>query len=155
VSKIQNTQRYSSSMSDLWKNTEKVMDEVAPLLKSAENTTFEDRKFTYARGGPGGVIPFRTAAEKSWVALSQGTDVLVEHFLHKVPKGNYDRRLALREMEARWPDLASKHFYDRYGALTYYLRNNKDYFSTLDLDMLKFEVSRLRAYLADIKTTIK
>jgi hypothetical protein len=155
LSKILNTQRYSSSMSDLWKSTEKLVEEIGPLLKAAENTSFEDRKFTYARGGPGGVLPFRAASEKAWVALSQSTDVFVEHFLHKVPKGNYARRLALREIEARWPELASKHFYERYGSLTNYVRNQKDYFSTMDLEMLKFEVSKLKAYMADIKAAMR
>ena len=155
MSKIQNTQRYASSMSDLWKSTEKMVEEIGPLLKAAENTSFEGRTYIYARGGPGGVLPFRDASEKAWMALSQATDVFVEHFLHKVPKGNYARRLALREMEARWPELGAKHFYERYGSLTYYVRNQKDYFSSMDLEMLKFEVIKLKAYMADIKAAMK
>src|SRR5580658_783943 len=135
------------SMQDLWKNSETTLAEIPALLKAAEDTTYEGRTFTYARGGPGGVIPFRQAAEKSWIVLYQVTDILVEHLLHKVPKGSYDRRLALREIETQWPELAnSKHFYDRYAALTYHLRNNQTYFTSLDLEMLHFEVNRLGAY---------
>jgi hypothetical protein len=154
LSKILNTQKYAESMPELLTSTEKLFGEIPALLKAAENTSFEGRKFTYARGGPGGVIPFREAAEKSWIVLSQATDVLVERFLKKVPKGSYDRRLALRELETRWPELASKHFYDRYGALQYYVRNNQNYYSSLDLEMLRFEVERLGNYVADVKAAV-
>jgi hypothetical protein len=154
VTKILNTQKYSVNTPELWKNSEQLLNEVAKLLKDAENTSYEGRKFTYARGGPGGVIPFKEAADKAWISLSQITDILVDHLLHKIPKGHYDRRLALREIEARWPELASKGFYDRYGAISYYIRNNSNYYSTMDLEMLKFEVSRLNKYMADIKSII-
>ena len=100
------------------------------------------------------MLAFREAAEKSWIALYQVTDILVEHLLHKVPKGSYDRRLALREIESKWPELASKHFYDRYGALSNYVRNEQNYYSAMDLEMLRYEVSRLSSYLADVKSVI-
>lgn len=138
-------------MPELWMNSEKLIGEIPALLKAAENTSYEGRIFTYARGGPGGVLPFREASEKAWTALTQVTDVLVEDKLHKVPKGNYARRLALREIEGKWPELAPKHFYDRYAALSAYLRNNQVYISSLDLEMLRYEVSRLGLYLADVK----
>ncbi len=154
MSKKLNTQNYAVSMAELWRNSEQLMREVPALLKAAENTSYEGRTFTYARGGPGGVLPFREAAEKSWIALFQVTDILVEHLLHKVPKGSYERRLALREIESKWPELASKHFYDRYGALSSYVRNNLNYYSAMDLEMLKYEVSRLNLYLADVKSVI-
>ncbi len=139
-------------MAELWKNSEKLMTEIPALLKAAENTSYEGRNFTYARGGPGGVIPFREASEKAWIVLTQVTDILVENLLHRVPKGGYDRRLALREVESKRPELGSKHFYDRYGSLSNYLRNNQNYMSTMDLEMLRYEVSRLGLYLADVKS---
>jgi hypothetical protein len=154
VSKRLNTQDYAMSMAELWKNSEKLLSEVPALLKAAENTSYEGRVFTYARGGPGGVIPFREAAEKSWIVLSQVTDILVEKLLHKVPKGSYERRLALREIEAKMPDVGSKHFYDRYGAISNYVRNNQNYYSTMDLEMLRYEVSRLGLYVDDVKSII-
>jgi hypothetical protein len=154
VSKILNSQTYAMSMPELWKDSEKLMSEIPALLKAAEDTSYEDRTFTYARGGPGGVIPFRQAAEKSWIVLYQVTDILVEHLLHKVPRGSFDRRLALREIEGRWPELTSKHFYDRYAAIANYVRNNQNYFSSLDLEMLRYEVSRLEGYVADVKSVI-
>lgn len=154
MSKKLNRQEYAMSMAELWKNSEKLMGEVPALLKAAENTSYEGRTFSYARGGPGGVLPFREASEKAWIVLTQVTDILVENKLHKVPKGSYDRRLALREIESKWPELASKHFYDRYGALTNYLRNNQNYMSTLDLEMLRYEVSRLNVYVSDVKSVI-
>jgi hypothetical protein len=141
-------------MTELWANSEKLMSEIPGLLKAAEDTSYEGRIFTYARGGPGGVLPFREASQKAWIVLYQVTDILVEKHLHKVPKGNYDRRVALREVEAKWPELASKHFYDRYGAISNYVRNNQNYYSSLDLEMLRFEVGRLGAYVSDVKSVI-
>jgi hypothetical protein len=141
-------------MPELWNNSEMLMSEVPALLKAAENTSYEGRTFTYARGGPGGVLAFREASEKSWIALSQVTDILVEKLLHKVPKGSYERRLALREIEAKWSEVASNRFYDRYAALTSYLRNNQVYLTALDLEMLRFEVGRLNVYITDVKGVI-
>jgi len=154
VNKKLNTQNYAVSMPELWRSSEKLLAEIPALLKAAENTSYEGRTFSYARGGPGGVLPFREAAEKSWIVLGQVTDILVEHLLHKVPKGSYDRRLALREIEAKWPELASKHFYDRYGAISNYVRNNQNYYSTMDLEMLKYESGRLGVYVNDVKGVI-
>lgn len=153
-SKLLNTQRYSVGMAQLMTNSEKLMGEIPSLLEAAEDTSYEGRSFTYARGGPGGVIPFREAGEKAWIVLSQVTDVLVEKLLKKVPRGSYDRRLALREVESKSQDLASRHFYDRYGSLSNYLRNNQDYYSTMDLEMLKYEVGRLGVYVSDVKAVI-
>lgn len=154
VNKKLNTQKYAVSMPELWKSSEALMAEVPALLKAAENTSYEGRTFTYARGGPGGVLAFREASEKSWIALTQVTDVLVEHLFHKVPKGNFERRLALRDIEAKWPEVATKRFYDRYAALASYLRNNQVYLSTLDLEMLRYEVGRLNVYITDVKGVI-
>ncbi len=154
MSKKLNSQEYAVSMPELMKSSEKLMTEIPALLKAAEDTSYEGRTFSYARGGPGGVIPFREAAEKSWIVLSQVTDILAEHLLHKVPKGSYDRRLALREIESKWPELATKHFYDRYGAISNYVRNNQNYYSTMDLEMLRYEVGRLNQYVADVKDTV-
>lgn len=154
MSKKLNSQEYAVSMPELMKSSEKLMTEIPALLKAAEDTSYEGRTFSYARGGPGGVIPFREAAEKSWIVLSQVTDILAEHLLHKVPKGSYDRRLALREIESKWPELATNHFYDRYGAISNYVRNNQNYYSTMDLEMLRYEVGRLSQYVADVKDTV-
>lgn len=154
MSKRLNGQKYAMGMPELWKNSETLMGEIPALLKAAENTSYEGRVFTYARGGPGGVLAFREASEKAWIALYQVTDVLVENLLHKVPRGSYDRRLALREIEGKWPEVASKRFYDRYAALMGYLRNNQVYLTTLDLEMLRYEVGRLNAYIADVKSVI-
>ena len=154
MNKKLNTQQYSMSMADLWKNSEKLMTEIPALLKKAENTSYEGRTFSYARGGPGGVLPFREASEKGWIVLTQVTDIMVEKLLKKVPRGSYDRRIALREIEAKWPELAKSYFYDRYGALQYYLRNQQNYYSTLDLEMLRYEIGRLGNYVNDVKKVV-
>ena len=51
MNKKLNTQDYSMSMPELWKNSEKLLSEVPVLLKAAENTSYEGRVYTYARGG--------------------------------------------------------------------------------------------------------
>ena len=94
-------------MADLLKNSEDLTVQVKTNLKEAENTSYEDRVFTYARGGPGGVIPFRDASEKAWVALYQAVDVLIDHFLKHTVKAHYERKLKLRELEEKFADLES------------------------------------------------
>ena len=154
MNKIRNTQKYALGMQDLLKNSEELMKQVSQHLKEAENTTYEGRTFTYARGGPGGYLPFKAASEEAWIALSQVTDVLVDKLLGRTPKGHYDRRIALREIEMKWPEMAAKSFYDRYGSLSYYIRNNTQYYSMLDLEMLRFESERLRKFIADVKNIV-
>lgn len=151
MNKIRNTQKYALSMDDLLKNAEKLMMEVKRDLKEAENTSYEGRVFTYARGGPGGVLPFRAASEKAWVALSQATDVLINKFLSQGVKGHYDRKLKLRELEEKHPDLASMRFYDRYAARAAHIRNNTNYYTTKDLEFLAWEVGKANELIADIR----
>lgn len=154
MNKIRNTQKYALSMQDLLKNSEDLVNQVVQHLKEAENTSYEGRTFTYARGGPGGYLPFKEASEKAWIALSQAADVLVDKLLGRIPKGHYDRRIALREIESKWPETAAKNFYDRYGSLSYYIRNNTQYYSTMDLEMLRFETERLNTFVADVKKIV-
>lgn len=154
MNKIRNTQKYALSMQDLLKNSEELMEQVSQHLKEAENTSHEGRTFTYARGGPGGYLPFKEASEKAWIALSQATDVLVDKLLGRTPKGHYDRRIALREIETKWPEMAAKNFYDRYGSISSYIRNNTQYYSMMDLEMLRFECDRLNKLIADVKNIL-
>jgi hypothetical protein len=151
VNKIKNTQRYALGSQDLLKNSEELMKQVSQHLREAANTSYEGRTFTYARGGPGGYLPFKEASEKAWIALSQATDVLADKLLGRIPKGHYDRRIALREIEMKWPEMAVKNFYDRYGSMSYYIRNNTQYYSTMDLELLRFESERLNKFIADVK----
>ena len=154
VNKIRNTQKYALGIQDLLKNSEELMEQVSRHLKEAENTSYEGRTFTYARGGPGGYLPFKEASEKAWIALSQATDVLVDKLLGRTPKGHYDRRIALREIETKLPEMATKNFYDRYGSISYYVRNNTQYYSSMDLEMLRFESDRLSAFITDVKKIV-
>ncbi|MBM3897932.1 MAG: hypothetical protein FJ358_05340 [Thaumarchaeota archaeon] len=154
MNKIKNTQKYALSAQDLIRNSEELMKQVFQHLKEAENTSYEGRTFTYARGGPGGYLPFKEASDKAWIALSQVTDVLVDKLLGRTPKGHYDRRIALREIEMKWPEMAAKNFYDRYGSLSYYIRNNTQYYSMMDLEMLRFETGRLNNLIADIRKVV-
>jgi len=141
-------------MADLLKNSEDLMVQVKTNLKEAENTSYEDRVFTYARGGPGGVIPFRDASEKAWVALYQAVDVLIDHFLKHTVKAHYERKLKLRELEEKFADLASYRFYDRYAARAVHIRNNTNYYTSKDLEFLAWEIGKANELISDIKKLV-
>jgi len=149
-----NTQKYSMGMVDLLKNSEDLMVQVGKDLKDAENTSFEGRVFTYGRGGPGGVIPFRNASEKAWVALYQAVDVLIDHFLKHTVKAHYERKLKLRELEEKFPNLASDRFYDRYAARAAHIRNNINYYTSKDLEFLAWEIGKANELISDIKKIV-
>ena len=154
MSKVRNTQDYSIDIKDLLKNSDALLMDVSKLLKDAENTQFEDRVYTYARGGPGGVIPFREASEKAWIALYQVVDVLIHHQLSKIPKGHYDRKLALREIEEKNTEIAKLNIYDRYAARAAHIRNNTTYYTSKDLEFLSFEIRKLKDLMEDIKKVV-
>ena len=75
MNKIANTQEYAMGYDELLNNSEKLLQDVDQLLVKASNTTYEGRTFTYARGGPGGWLDYKQAAEIAWVALYQVIDV--------------------------------------------------------------------------------
>ena len=154
MKKIRNTQQYSLNMEDLFKDSEKLMVEVKNHLKEAEDTSYEGRDFTYSRGGPGGVIPFRLASEKAWIALAQAVDVFVNHSVSKIPKGHYARKLALREIEENNAELSEMRFYDRYAARAAHIRGNVNYYTSKDLEFLSFEIGKANELISDIKKII-
>ncbi len=151
MSKVRNTQSYSVDIKDLLANSDSLLVEVSKLLKDAENTQFEDRVFSYARGGPGGVLAFREASEKAWIALFQAVDFLVHGKLNRIPKGHYDRKIALREIEEKDTTLAQLHIYDRYAARAAHIRNNTTYYTSQDLELLSFEIGKAKDLIEDIR----
>mgnify|MGYP000061803200 CR=1 FL=1 len=168
MNKIANTQEYAMGYDELLNNSEKLAQDVDQLLVKASNTTYEGRTFTYARGGPGGWLDYKQAAEIAWVALYQVIDVLLhknnitsqhggrhEHDREMPTKpilGNYDRKLALMKLEKTNADLASKHYYDRYVSITAGLRNNSNYYTKQDIELVKWEVARVKEIINEVKS---
>ena len=166
--KVANTQDYELSYDELLGNSEKLLQEVDQYLEKAANTTYEGRTFTYARGGPSGWLDYKKAAEIAWVALFQAIDVLLhknnitsqhggrhEHDKEMPTRpilGNYDRKLALIKLEKENENSASKHYYDRYVSITAGLRNNSNYYTKQDIELVKWEVARVKEIVNELKS---
>jgi len=167
--KVDNTQDYSIPYDQLLNNSEEILKDVDSLLDKADvsNTEYEGRTYTYSRGGPAGWLDYKNAAEKAWTALYQAIDVLLnnnnitsphggrnEHD-RKMPErpilGHYDRKIALIQLEKTNQDAASKHYYDRYVSITAGLRNNSNYYTKQDIELVKWEVSRIKDIINEIK----
>ena len=168
MNKIKNTQDYSIGYDQLLNNSEQLIQEASKLLDKATNTTYEGRTFSYARGGPIGWLDYKNAAELIWTASYQAIDVLlnknnvtsphggrVDHDREMPARpilGHYDRKLALIKLESNNQDLASKHFYDRYVSITAGLRNNSNYYTKQDIELVKWELNRVKALIDEIKS---
>ena len=167
--KVENTQDYSIPYDQLLSNSEEILKEVDSLLEKADvsKTDYEGRSYTYSRGGPAGWLDYKNAAEKAWTALYQAIDVLLhnnniksqhggrtEHD-REMPErpilGHYDRKLALIKLEKSNQDIASKHYYDRYVSITAGLRNNSNYYTKQDIELVKWEVSRIKDLINELK----
>ena len=66
--------------------------------------------------------------------------------------GNYDRKLALIKLEKENENLASKHYYDRYVSITAGLRNNSNYYTKQDIELVKWEVARVKKIVNELKS---
>ena len=170
--KIRNTQTYSIGYDKLLANSEDLMKDVDALLDKArkwvDGSEYEGRSYTYSRGGPGGWLDYKNATDKAWIALCQAIDVLLDKNNitsqhggrhdndRKMPaapiKGNYDRKLALKKLEETNSELASKNYYNRYVARTTGLRNNSNYYTKVDLQLVDWEVAKVKEIINEIKS---
>ena len=167
--KVDNTAEYSVPYDQLLSNSEEILKDVDSLLDKADvsKTDYEGRSYTYSRGGPAGWLDYKNAAEKAWTALYQAIDVLLhnnnvksqhggrnEHD-REMPErpilGHYDRKLALIKLEKSNQDVASKHYYDRYVSITAGLRNNSNYYTKQDIELVKWEASRVKDIINELK----
>ena len=145
--KVENTQDYSIAYDQLLSNSEEILKDVDSLLDKADvsKAEYEGRTYTYSRGGPAGWLDYKNAAEKAWTALYQAIDVLLHNNNIKSQHGGRT------EHDREMPDRPILGNYDRYVSITAGLRNNSNYYTKQDIELVKWEVSRIKDLINELK----
>lgn len=97
----------------------------------------------------------RDSAEKAWNAVIQATNALILKFSGKLPSSHWERRKMLRELEIRLPEMGELMLRDRYGAREKHLHETVFYEGNIDIEDIKYELEKVRAYLNDIGNVLK
>ncbi|MCS7367752.1 MAG: PaREP1 family protein [archaeon YNP-WB-062] len=97
----------------------------------------------------------RDSAEKAWNAVIQATNALILKFSGKIPSSHWERRKMLRELEIRLPEMGKLMLRDRYGAREKHLHETVFYEGNMDIEDIKYELEKVRAYLNDIGNVLK
>jgi hypothetical protein len=97
----------------------------------------------------------RDSAEKAWNAVIQATNALILKFSGKLPSSHWERRRMLRELEIRLPEMGKLMLRDRYGARERHLHETVFYEGNIDIEDIKYELEKVRAYLNDIGNVLK
>jgi hypothetical protein len=97
----------------------------------------------------------RDSAEKAWNAVIQATNALILKFSGKLPSSHWERRRMLRELEIRLPEIGKLMLRDRYGARERHLHETVFYEGNIDIEDIKYELEKVRAYLNDIGNVLK
>ncbi|MCR6692635.1 MAG: PaREP1 family protein, partial [archaeon YNP-LCB-003-016] len=97
----------------------------------------------------------RDSAEKAWNAVIQATNALILKFSGKLPSSHWERRKMLRELEIRLPEMGKLMLRDRYGARERHLHETVFYEGNIDIEDIKYELEKVRAYLNDIGNVLK
>ncbi|MEM0312902.1 MAG: PaREP1 family protein [Thermoplasmatales archaeon] len=97
----------------------------------------------------------RDSAEKAWNATIQATNALILKLTGKLPSSHWERRKMLRELETRIPEIRELMLRDRYGARERHLHEMVFYEGNIDIEDMKYELEKVRAYLNDIDKMLK
>lgn len=97
----------------------------------------------------------RDSAEKAWNAVVQATNALILRLVGKLPSSNWERRRMLRELEARLPEIGKLMLRDRYGARERHLHEMVFYEGNIDVEDIRYELERVRAYLNDVSGMLR
>lgn len=97
----------------------------------------------------------RDSAEKAWNAVIQATNALILKFFGKLPSSYWERRKMLRELETRFPEIGKLMFRDRYGARERHLHETVFYEGSIDVEDVRYELEKVRAYLNDAGKVVK
>ncbi|MEM0172601.1 MAG: PaREP1 family protein [Nitrososphaerota archaeon] len=97
----------------------------------------------------------RDSAEKAWNATIQATNALILKLTGKLPSSHWERRKMLRELETRIPEIRELMLRDRYGARERHLHEMVFYEGNIDIEDIKYELEKVRAYLNDIDKMLK
>jgi len=97
----------------------------------------------------------RDSAEKAWNATIQATNALILKLAGKLPSSHWERRKMLRELETKLPEIGESMFRDRYGARERHLHEMVFYEGSIDVEDIKYELEKVRAYLNDIDKILR
>ncbi|MEM1821033.1 MAG: PaREP1 family protein [Thermofilaceae archaeon] len=97
----------------------------------------------------------RDSAEKAWNAVVQATNALILRLVGKLPSSHWERRRMLRELEARFPEIGKLMLRDRYGARERHLHEMVFYEGNIDVEDIRYELERVRAYLNDVSGMLR
>lgn len=92
----------------------------------------------------------REAAEKSWGAMVQATNSLIEKRNLPVPRTPAERRARLADLERLDPHFKDMAFRDRFGAREHYLHEDCYFDGICPVDLLEEDIfEKVRAYIQD------
>ncbi|MEM0049320.1 MAG: PaREP1 family protein [Candidatus Bathyarchaeia archaeon] len=97
----------------------------------------------------------RDSAEKAWNAIIQATNALILKLTEKLPSSHWERRRMLRELEAKLPEIGRLMLRDRYGARERHLHEMVFYEGNIDVEDIKYELERVKAYLNDVSKILR
>ncbi|TDA41471.1 MAG: hypothetical protein DSO07_04410 [Thermoproteota archaeon] len=97
----------------------------------------------------------RNSAEKAWNAIIQATNAIILKLLGKLPSSHWERRRMLRELETRVPEMGKLMLRDRYGARERHLHETVFYEGNIDIEDIKYELEKVRAYLNDVGKVLR
>ena len=96
----------------------------------------------------------RDSAEKAWNAVVQATNALILKLSGKLPSSHWERRRMLRELETRIPEIGKLMLRDRYGARERHLHEMVFYEGNIDVEDIRYELEKVRAYLDDVSKAL-
>ena len=97
----------------------------------------------------------RDSAEKAWNAVIQATNSLILKLAGKLPSSHWERRGMLRELEVKISEIRELMFRDRYGARERNLHEIVFYEGNIDIDDIRYELDKVKAYLDDVEKMLK
>jgi len=103
----------------------------------------------------GSRVKMRDAAEKAWNAVVQAANALALTVEGEVPRSHYERRISLKNIEAKIPSALEKGVYDRYAARSRLLHGEIFYEGVFDPDLLRVEVEKAGDFIKIVENIIK
>jgi len=93
----------------------------------------------------------RDSAEKAWNAVVQATNALILKLMGRLPSSHW----SVGELEAKLPEIGKLMLRDRYGARERHLHEMVFYEGNVDVEDVKYELERVKAYLNDVGEVLR
>jgi hypothetical protein len=84
-----------------------------------------------------------------------GNNSLTFEFLSKLLSSHWEWRRILRELEVKIPEIRESMFRDGYGARERHLYEIVFYEGNIDIDDIRYELDKVKAYLDDVEKMLK